>query len=127
MDNPYQQDLQPTNITCLQCGYDLTGSAVGGYCPECGTPVANTLRPMGSRQNAPNSVACMILGILSLTVCGLLGPIAIMLYYNARNHYQSGYYSSSSMSMAKAGLITGWIATGLMCLWILVAVLSSLS
>mgnify|MGYP005839489497 CR=1 FL=1 len=116
MDNPYRP-VQGSDIRCTRCGYDLSGSQVGGSCPECGTRVSESLRPRGTgQQNAPNSVACLVCGILSLTVCGLLGPIAIALYYSAKGHYDGGGYSASSMSMAKAGLITGIIATVLLVL-----------
>lgn len=30
---------------CIGCGYDLTGSPRDGVCPECGIPVAQSLRP----------------------------------------------------------------------------------
>lgn len=30
---------------CETCGYDLTGSDAQGRCPECGTPVADSLQP----------------------------------------------------------------------------------
>jgi hypothetical protein len=34
---------QPERVlTCLQCGYDLTGNA-SGICPECGTPIVASL------------------------------------------------------------------------------------
>src|SRR5262245_7303604 len=31
---------RPMRIRCSQCKYDLSGTAVGGKCPECGTEVA---------------------------------------------------------------------------------------
>ncbi|MBX3359492.1 MAG: hypothetical protein KF745_13815 [Phycisphaeraceae bacterium] len=30
--------------SCIGCGYDLVGLPVGGVCPECGRPVADSLR-----------------------------------------------------------------------------------
>lgn len=118
MDNP-DRPIQPSEIFCVRCGYDLSGSQLGGACPECGTLVSESLRARSSGQrNVPHSVACLVVGILSLTVCGLLGPIAIVLYFKAKRHYEQGGYSSSSMSMAKGGLITGIISTvlvGLFC------------
>lgn len=32
------------NIRCIECGYNLRGLAEERTCPECNTPVANTLR-----------------------------------------------------------------------------------
>jgi hypothetical protein len=34
----------PRGITCLSCGYSLEGLERDGVCPECGTPVADSLR-----------------------------------------------------------------------------------
>jgi len=31
--------------TCEYCGYNLTGTAIGGRCPECGVPAAMSLGP----------------------------------------------------------------------------------
>ena len=101
--------------TCNGCGYDLSGSAIGGVCPECGMPVQESLRTSTVSSGSPSGTAitCMVLGISSLAACGLIGPFAIWLYYKTRNDVQAGLADPSSMGMAKAGLITGWIATGL--------------
>lgn len=34
----------PAGLACKACGYDLTGLAPQGVCPECAHPVANSLR-----------------------------------------------------------------------------------
>lgn len=36
-------------INCTQCGYDLTGTAVSGKCPECGTDVAASILALTQR------------------------------------------------------------------------------
>ncbi len=122
--------VRPTNILCIRCGYDLTGTALGGVCPECGTAVEQSLPLLTSNSPsnrlAPNTVACLVLGILSLTVCGLLGPVAIGLYYSVESNCRHGKYSRSSMAMAKAGLICGIISTVLLVLGILFSVVGSL-
>ncbi len=33
-----------TDVPCVQCGYNLRGLPEGGRCPECGTPIARSLR-----------------------------------------------------------------------------------
>lgn len=98
-------------MRCVRCGYDLTGSTVGGVCSECGLPVEQSLKARDGTQSCGTATACMIIGILSLTVCGVLGPVAIALYYSAMGQIKQGGYSSASHSMAKAGLILGIIAT----------------
>jgi hypothetical protein len=41
-------DISPAAVLedrpCLQCGYSLRGLPLDGHCPECGIPVANSLR-----------------------------------------------------------------------------------
>lgn len=32
-----------TALRCVDCGYDLSGTAVGGQCPECGLPVTKSV------------------------------------------------------------------------------------
>lgn len=100
------------NITCVTCGYDLSGSPIGGVCPECGTPVQESLRvsPTNYSGNVSGTaITCMVLGICGIVVCGFVSPFAIWLYYKTRDEVQAGQADPSSMGMAKAGLICGWI------------------
>ena len=120
------QAITESNLHCVQCGYDLSGSPVGGACPECGTPVQSSLNVGQGTTNAPNSIAALVFGILSLTVCGLLGPVAIGLYFSAKSNYERGNYARSSMTMAKAGMVCGIIACVLLALWVLAAGAGSL-
>ena len=53
----------------------------------------------------------MVLGILSLVVCGLLGPVAIALYFSATKEISRGGYTRGSKTMAQAGLVMGVIST----------------
>ena len=63
------------------------------------------------------ATACMVLGIVSIAACMLCGPVAIFLYYLAKAEMDRGGYSESSRTMAKAGLITGIIGTGILALY----------
>ena len=113
--------IQSASIACVQCGYDLSGSAVGGTCPECGTPVAQSIRRHSSgAQGTGSAVTCMVLGILSLVVCAIIGPFAISTYYTYLKQVERGEASAEGMAMAKAGLITGWIGTALLILQCLI-------
>lgn len=120
--NQYNQPVTSKAYNCVQCGYDLSGSALGGVCPECGTSVANTIRVSGGTSAGSTSTAttCMVMGILGLAVCGICGPIAIWMYYQAVDDVKRNKAPTSSLGMAKAGLIMGWIATALMILAVLV-------
>ena len=114
--------ITPTFMRCAQCGYDLTGAAIGGVCAECGLAVAETIRRQ--TQGAKSSgvaTTCLVLGILSVAVCMPLGPIAIFWYFRAMKDIGQGGYSEGSKSMAKAGLITGIIGTVITLLYAAIA------
>lgn len=117
MDDGYEQ-IAPTSYHCSHCGYDLSGSAIGGSCPECGTPVADSLRfaagQTGGGGNSTMATTSLILGIIGLTACGLVGPVAIYFYYRAKADIEAGIASPGSLGTAKAGLILGWISTVLL-------------
>lgn len=99
-------------VRCAQCGYDLTGATIGGYCSECGLSVAESIRRQtGGTQTSGLATACLVVGILSIVACPLLGPVAIILYYSARSQMGAGGFSESSHTLAKAGLIMGIIGT----------------
>jgi hypothetical protein len=101
-----------STMRCSQCGYDLTGAIVGGVCPECGMSVAESIGRMTQGvKSCGAATACMVLGICSIAVCMLCGPVAIFLYYKAVKQINTGGYSDSSRTMAKAGLIMGIIGT----------------
>jgi ribosomal protein S27AE len=85
------QPPQPTRVVCVRCGYDLSASMVGGFCPECGTAIEQSIRRQtASAGSSGTAITCMVLGIVSLAACGLLGPVAIALYYKARNEIDAG-------------------------------------
>jgi hypothetical protein len=41
-------DIRQSKLTCVKCGYNLTGTAVGGYCPECGMLIEKSLERFGA-------------------------------------------------------------------------------
>lgn len=106
--------ISPTSISCIGCGYDLSGTALGSTCPECGRAVAETLaaRSTGER-SCSTATTCFVLGLLSLIICGVLGPVAILVYFSARKELNQGGYSKSSHTLARVGLILGIISTSL--------------
>ncbi len=60
----------------------------------------------------PNSVATLVLAILSVALCGIglvLGIIAIVLGYKDKATYKSSHesYSTASLANAKAGITCG--------------------
>ncbi len=100
--------ISSSSYRCAQCGYDLSGSAVGGRCPECGSPVGESLRLAAQHGgNTTNAMLSMVLGIIGITACGLVAPFAIWLYYRAKEDVRTGISPPSCMGMAKAGLVMG--------------------
>ena len=103
--------IQASRVRCVSCGYNLTGVTIGGECPECGALIETSLQAAQAAKTNGAALWSMILGILALTVCGLLGPVAIILNVKARRELEIGVYSSSSRGLAKAGLILGIVGT----------------
>lgn len=102
----------------MSCGYDLLGVRIGDYCPECGTQVLQFGR--ATNQSSGKAIASMVLGIVSLVTCGFYGiigmPCAILaLYYGkkARLAIQANTAPASSLGMANAGRVLGWIGVAL--------------
>ncbi|MHC4989508.1 MAG: DUF4190 domain-containing protein [Planctomycetota bacterium] len=124
MPSESEQGVGPTDFRCHGCGYDISGTVIGSRCPECGMAISESLltRSNGSRYSG-HAVASMVCGIASLTVCGLVGPVAIVLYFTAMSQIRSGGFASGSRTMAIVGLVLGIIATllhlGLGMLWVL--------
>ena len=118
------QPVSPTSVYCIQCGYNLTGVAIGSTCPECGRTVA----PSFHGQTLPTSgkaVASMVLGICSIIGCMfygipslICGPLAIIFAILAKKQVARGEAGSSSAGMATAGLICGIVGVSLVALLI---------
>ncbi len=103
--------IQASRVSCVSCGYNLTGVTIGGECPECGMAIETSIQ---GRLSAPTSKAAlwsMVIGIVSLAFCSALGPISIVLYFKAKKDLQAGLCSTSSSGMATAGLVLGIIST----------------
>lgn len=62
--------------TCNKCGYALTGLSPAGLCPECGTPVSDSLRGI-LLQYASQEYLREVLSGLSLYLNGILVSIVV--------------------------------------------------
>jgi len=118
--NPYKMDHEPiappqvaaSKYRCATCAYDLTGTTIGGVCPECGTSIEQSLRPIVSGgRTSQLALWSMILGIASIAICAVFGPIAIILAVLARKDLEDPTCSVSSRGFAMAGLVLGIIST----------------
>lgn len=112
-DHPARGGLKATSVFCVQCGYNLTGVAIGANCPECGRVVA----PSFHSQMLPTSgkaITSLVLGICSIPVCILYGIpaiicgiLAIIFARNAKAQIQREEVGANSKGMATAGMICG--------------------
>ncbi|MFK7787969.1 MAG: DUF4190 domain-containing protein [Phycisphaeraceae bacterium] len=103
------------NVPCQGCGYNLTGVAIGGTCPECGTTVDSSLYASAAAPANGFAITSMVIGIVSLasSCCcpaGFLGIVGLIFGIVAMNQINNGSYASSSRGMALAGLICSGIA-----------------
>ncbi len=126
-EQPYQQTAR-SGIRCQSCGYDLIGVAIGDRCPECGTQVMQWAT--NASQTSGKAIASMVLGILSIITClayGILGVpcgiIAIVLAKKARLAVQDGTAPASSLGMATAGRVCGWIGLILSSLYLIAMII----
>ena len=62
------------------------------------------------------AVTALVLGVLSIVVCQLLGPVAWKLGSDEMKAIAEGRRSSEGLSMAQAGKITGIVGTCLLAL-----------
>ena len=115
--------VQSTSFECVSCGYNLTGATIGGLCPECGLPIAQSLRRTSVLKSSGQATAALIIGILSLVMCIGLGPVAIALAYSAMVQIRRGGYTSGSKGMATAGLVMGGLSTLLLAGFITLAIM----
>lgn len=101
--------VEATTYTCRKCRFNLTGLTIGGQCPECGTPVVETLRA-GGLETSQNAIVGLVLGIVSILVCGLVAPFAIWMFYRTKSDVAEGRAAPTSMTMAIVGLVLGIVA-----------------
>lgn len=115
-----QQEPVPTNVHCPSCGYNLTGTAIGGRCPECGAVVAPNLATAAGGPLNGYAIASLILGIVSIPGCmcygfiGIIcGTLALVMAHLASKEIASGGFSEGSRTMNLAGRICGIIGLSL--------------
>ena len=114
------EPISESQIACVKCGYNLTGSAIGGVCPECGESVGASLPSSGGRKTSGLALASMITGICGISMslgCGCAAiplPIAaVILGHMARKQIAERPHQVDGGSMAVAGLIMGYISLAL--------------
>jgi len=122
-DYPTSEPKARSGIRCQSCGYDLIGVVIGDRCPECGTQV---MQWASQTQSSGKAITSMVLGILAIITClgyGILGVpcgiVAIVFAKKARLAVQQGTAPASSLGMATAGRVCGWIGLILSALYLI--------
>ena len=110
-----QGAIRQSNIFCVQCGYNLTGIAIGSTCPECGTHVESSMLAH-QLPTSGKSIASLVLGICSIPLCivygipsVVCGALSVWFAYAARAQVRDGDVGPGSKGMATAGLVCGII------------------
>lgn len=98
------------SLTCVACGYNLTGVTIGGKCPECGADVDASLYAAGSAPPNGFAITSLVIGIIALVgACccwgGFLGVPGLIFGVLAMNQIKTGNYNTASRGMAIAGII----------------------
>jgi hypothetical protein len=88
-------------------GYGAPGHAVPGYGAGYGYAV---------QQNHPRATTAMVLGILGLVLCGVLGIPAVVIGNGVLRDIRASPGQYAGEGSARAGVIMGWIAIGLLVL-----------
>jgi len=98
---------------CVACGYNIRGMSVDALCPECGTPIFQSLKGLPTSGFA---IASLVLGIVAILGCGgygipalVCGPLAIYFARRARRQIVAGIASPHSAGLARAGFTCGLI------------------
>jgi DNA-directed RNA polymerase subunit RPC12/RpoP len=115
---PTQMPQAGDGVRCLSCGYSIVGVRIGERCPECGS-VINQFGAVPT-QSSGRAIASMVLGIISIITCfayGLIGMpcgiLAVIFAKKARLAVQAGTAPASSLGMANAGRVCGWVGIAL--------------
>jgi Domain of unknown function (DUF4190) len=93
-----------------------------GQQPFGGPPYGGA--PYGGVMEHPQGTIVLVLGILSLVLCQLLGPVAWVMGNNAMAEIDRNPMGYSNRGSVQAGRICGIIATALLILSIVVLVLA---
>ena len=108
------QQVSYVQVPCYQCGYNLTGVSIGGFCPECGAGVDQSLYQSGNSPTNGKAIASMVLGICSIVTCccpvPILSILGLVFGILAVNEIKTGKYSPGSSGMAITGLVCSGIA-----------------
>lgn len=84
----------------------------------------------GQLANHPQGTTILVLGILSVVICGLLGPVALVMGGKARKEIKANPGRYASTSTVTAGWVLGIVGTALLVLglvWVVLVIIVGVS
>lgn len=99
--------------TCVGCAYNLRGLLVTGNCPECGSPVEQSLHGNELWYSNPQWLKYLRWGMtlmIALTVANVLWHSAIY-FLEIGFHDALGYYLAGIISLSSIAIIMVWLLT----------------
>jgi len=91
------------------------GAATAQYAPPAPAPA-----PSGAAQNEPQAITALVLGILGVTVCGILAPFAWNIGKKSLDNIRQHPSQYTGEGMAQAGYILGIIGSILLIIGVVV-------
>jgi hypothetical protein len=89
---------------------------------DYGSPYGGGYGGYGGREH-PQGTTVLVLGILSLLICGFLGPVAWVMGNNAIAEIDANPLAYTNRGSVQAGRICGIIASAIMIVWVVVVLL----
>ena len=84
----------------------------GGMAERGGSGMAPPpMRPAGAGQNQMLAIVSLVLGVISILICQITGPVAVVLGFMARGKAKKNPAEYSGSGLALGGIITGLIGT----------------
>lgn len=117
-DNPARDDdgRLDTDLTCIQCEYNLRGQLPEGTCPECGAPVAESMRSDRLSQANPH----WLRKLRRSTTWLMLGGFSVLLF-SCFNGGSWAVFTGSGSLPRLIGLAVNFAQAALFCIgyWLL--------
>ena len=113
---------EPNAVFCSQCATNITGGAVAGvrYNPHAHAPMPQHYGGYGSYILPSRASTILTLGILSLVLCTIMGPIAWAMGSEEIRRIDSGQTDPTQRGSVNAGRICGIIGTSFLILGVLI-------
>lgn len=105
--------ISPTQVRCVACGYDLSGTVIGGLCPECGVAVDQTLKRPVTAKTSSAAITGLVCSILGWVLCGPIAIVTIFTHVQVKSQYEQGLCDRSSVTMSTVAF---WLAIAILIL-----------